>query len=213
MLAVAGCFIMTIAGALPGLGPSNGVALLIPIPFSMGFDATAAPVLPTSVYHGAMWGGRISSILLDIPGDEPALMTTLDGCPMARDGRAGDAPAISGVASFVGALFATVMLALVAPVLAQVVCRFGPAESLALYLLVFSTPGGIAFRNQAKAALAWAIGLGMVGFDNSSGFNRFTGGNLHLSDGWTSTSPSLVSARSPRSSSSSKATAGAAPSA
>ena len=185
VLAIVGCFIGTIVGALPGLGPSNGVALLIPITFSMGLDATAALVLLTSVYYGAMYGGRISSILLNIPGDEPAMMTTLDGYPMARQGRAGDALVISGVASFVGALFATIMLALVAPILARVAYLFGPAEYFALYLLAFSTLGGIASKNQAKAALASAIGLGiaMIGLDNSSGFNRFTGGNLHLSDG------------------------------
>ncbi|WP_281823699.1 tripartite tricarboxylate transporter permease [Jannaschia rubra] len=185
MLAVIGCFIGTIVGALPGLGPSNGVALLIPITFSMGLDATAALVLLTSVYYGAMYGGRISSILLNIPGDEPAMMTTLDGYPMARAGRAGDALVISGVASFVGALFATIALALVAPMLARVAYLFGPAEYFALYLLAFSTLGGIASKNQAKAALASAIGLGiaMIGLDNSSGSPRFTGGNLHLADG------------------------------
>ena len=184
-LAVIGCFIGTIVGALPGLGPSNGVALLIPITFSMGLDATAALVLLTSVYYGAMYGGRISSILLNIPGDEPAMMTTLDGYPMARAGRAGDALVISGVASFVSALLATVALLLVAPMLARVAYLFGPAEYFALYLLAFSTLGGIASKNQAKAALASAIGLGiaMIGLDNQTGLPRFTGGNLHLMDG------------------------------
>ena len=84
MLAVIGCFLGTIIGALPGLGPSNGVAILIPITFTLGLDATSALVLMTSVYYGAMYGGRISSILLNIPGDEPALMTTLDGYPMPK---------------------------------------------------------------------------------------------------------------------------------
>ena len=110
--AVAGCFLGTIIGALPGLGPSNGVAILIPLAFSLGLDATTALVLMTSVYYGAMYGGRISSILLNIPGDEPALMTTLDGYPMAKAGRAGDALVLSGVASFVGAFLATIGLML-----------------------------------------------------------------------------------------------------
>ncbi|HEX9858907.1 MAG TPA: tripartite tricarboxylate transporter permease, partial [Paracoccaceae bacterium] len=86
-LAVVGCFLGTIIGALPGLGPSNGVAILIPLAFSLGLDATQSLVLLTSVYYGTMYGGRISSILLNIPGDEPAMMTTLDGYPMARQGR------------------------------------------------------------------------------------------------------------------------------
>ncbi len=185
MLAVFGCFIGTIIGALPGLGPSNGVAILIPLTFSMGLDATSALVLMTAVYYGAMYGGRISSILLNIPGDEPALMTTLDGYPMAKQGRAGDALVISGVASFVGAFLSTIGLMLLAPILAGIAFLFGPAEYFALYLLAFATLGGIGSNNQAKAAIASCIGLGiaMIGVDNNSGMPRLTGGNLHLYDG------------------------------
>ena len=185
MLAVGGCFIGTIIGSLPGLGPSNGVAILIPLAFSLGLDATEALVLMTSVYYGAMYGGRISSILLNIPGDEPALMTTLDGYPMARQGRAGDALVLSGVSSFVGALLATIGLMLLAPILARVAFLFGPAEYFALYLLAFCTLGGLASKNQAKAALAAAIGLGlaMIGLDNQTGIPRLTFGEIHLMDG------------------------------
>ncbi len=185
MLAVVGCFIGTIIGALPGLGPSNGVAILIPITFTLGLDATSALVLMTSVYYGAMYGGRISSILLNIPGDEPALMTTLDGYPMAKQGKAGNALVLSGVASFVGAFLATIGLLLLAPILARVAYKFGPAEYFALYLLAFCTLGGMASNNQAKAALASCIGLGiaMIGLDNNSGLPRFTFNNLHLMDG------------------------------
>lgn len=185
MLAVAGCFLGTIIGALPGLGPSNGVAILIPLTFTMGLDATSALVLMTAVYYGAMYGGRISSILLNIPGDEPALMTTLDGYPMAKAGRAGDALVLSGVASFVGAFLATVGLMLLAPMLARVAYFFGPAEYFALYLLAFCTLGGMASNNQAKAALASCIGLAiaMIGVDNNSGMPRLTYGNMHLMDG------------------------------
>lgn len=184
MLAVIGCFLGTIIGALPGLGPSNGVAILIPISFTLGLDATSALVLMTSVYYGAMYGGRISSILLNIPGDEPALMTTLDGYPMAKAGRAGDALVLSGVASFVGAMLATIGLMLLAPMLARVAFVFGPAEYFALYLLAFCTLGGMASNNQAKSAIASCIGLGiaMIGMD-SGGQPRLTGGNLHLFDG------------------------------
>lgn len=185
MLAVIGCFLGTIIGALPGLGPSNGVAILIPLTFTLGLDATSALVLMTSVYYGAMYGGRISSILLNIPGDEPALMTTLDGYPMAKAGRASDALILSGVASFVGAMLATIGLMLLAPLLARVAYLFGPAEYFALYLLAFCTLGGMASNNQAKAAIASCIGLGiaMIGVDNTSGMPRLTGGNLHLYDG------------------------------
>ncbi|NCT11391.1 MAG: tripartite tricarboxylate transporter permease [Rhodobacterales bacterium] len=185
LLALIGCFVGTIIGALPGLGPSNGVALLIPISFSMGLDAISALVLLTSVYYGAMYGGRISSILLNIPGDEPAMMTTLDGYPMAKQGFASDALVISGVASFVGAFLATVGLMFLSPLLAQVAFKFGPAEYFALYMLAFCTLGGIGSNNQAKAAMAAAIGLGisMIGLDKTTGMPRFTFGEMHLMDG------------------------------
>lgn len=185
MLAIIGCFLGTIIGALPGLGPSNGVAILIPITFTLGLDATSALVLMTSVYYGAMYGGRISSILLNIPGDEPALMTTLDGYPMAKQGKAADALVLSGVSSFVGAFLATIGLIILAPLLARVAYLFGPAEYFALYLLAFCTLGGMASNNQAKSAIAACLGLGiaMIGLDNTSGMPRFTYGNLHLMDG------------------------------
>jgi putative tricarboxylic transport membrane protein len=184
-LALVGCFVGTIIGCLPGLGPSNGVALLIPISFTLGLDAISALVLLTSVYYGAMYGGRISSILLNIPGDEPAMMTTLDGYPMARQGRAADALVISGVASFVGAFIATIGLMFLAPMLARVAFHFGPAEYFALYILAFCTLGGVGSNNQAKAALAACIGLGiaMIGLDKVTGMPRFTFGELHLMDG------------------------------
>jgi putative tricarboxylic transport membrane protein len=184
-LAVIGCFIGTMVGTLPGLGPANGVAILIPISFTLGLDAVSALVLLTSVYYGAMYGGRISSILLNIPGDEPAMMTTLDGYPMARQGRAGDALVVSGVASFVGAFVATIGLMLMAPMLARVAFHFGPAEYFALYMLAFCTLGGVGSNNQAKAALSAGIGLGiaMIGLDKVTGMPRFTFGELHLMDG------------------------------
>jgi len=184
-LAFVGCILGTMIGALPGLGPSNGVAILIPLSFSLELDAIQALVLMTSVYYGAMYGGRISSILLNIPGDEPAMMTTLDGYPMAKQGRAGDALVLTGVASFVGALLATFGLMILAPILARVAFLFGPAEYFALYMLAFCTLGGLGSNNQAKAAIAVCLGLGiaMIGVDNSTGLTRFTGGNLHLFDG------------------------------
>ncbi|PIW26009.1 MAG: tripartite tricarboxylate transporter TctA [Rhodospirillales bacterium CG15_BIG_FIL_POST_REV_8_21_14_020_66_15] len=184
-LALIGCLLGTIMGALPGLGPSNGVAILIPLAFTLGLTPTAAMILLTSVYYGAMYGGRISSILLNIPGDEPALMTTLDGYPMARQGRGGEALALSGVASFVGAFLATWGLVFLAPLLVKVALLFGPAEYFALFALAFATLGGIASKNQAKAAFAAALGLGiaMIGLDGQTGVPRFALGNVHLFDG------------------------------
>jgi len=184
-LALLGCFLGTMIGAMPGLGPANGVAILIPVAFTLGLPATPALILLTSVYYGAMYGGRISSILLNIPGDEPAMMTTLDGYPMARKGMAGEALAISAIASFVGSFFATWGLVFLAPQLVKVALLFGPAEYFALFTLAFATLGGLASRNQAKAALAAGLGLGiaMIGVDGQTGVPRLTFGEVHLYDG------------------------------
>lgn len=184
-LALLGCLLGTVMGALPGLGPSNGVAILIPLAFTLGLGATPALILLTSVYYGAMYGGRISSILLNIPGDEPAMMTCLDGYPMAQGGRAGEALALSGVASFVGAFLSTWGLVLLAPQLVKVALLFGPAEYFALFALAFATLGGIASTNQAKSAFAAALGIGiaMIGVDTQTGVTRFTFGEVHLYDG------------------------------
>lgn len=185
VLAILGCFLGTIMGALPGLGPSNGVAILIPLAFTMGLGPTPSMILLTSVYYGAMYGGRISSILLNIPGDEPAMMTCLDGYPMAQQGRAGEALSLSGVASFVGAFFATWGLIFLAPQLVKFALLFGPAEYFALFALAFATLGGVSSTNQAKSAFAAMLGLGLavIGVDTQTGVPRLTFGEVHLYDG------------------------------
>lgn len=184
-LALLGCFLGTLMGALPGLGPANGVAILIPIAFTLGLGPTASLILLTSVYYGAMYGGRISSILLNIPGDEPAMMTCLDGYPMAQQGKAGEALALSGIASFVGGFFATWGLVLVAPQLVKIALLFGPAEYFALFTMAFATLGGITASNQAKSGFAAALGLAvaMIGSDSQTGSQRFTFDHIHLYDG------------------------------
>jgi len=185
LLALLGAFLGTLVGSLPGLGPSNGVAILIPLVFSFGLPAVPSLILLTSVYYGAMYGGRISSILLNIPGDEPAMITTLDGYPMAKQGKAGEAMALSGIASFFGAFFATWGLVFLAPKLVEVALLFGPAEYFALYLVAFAMLGGITTKNQAKAILSAAIGLGIgtIGVDVLTGVPRFSFNNVHFYDG------------------------------
>ena len=185
-LALIGCFIGTIVGALPGLGPVNGVAILIPLAFSLQLPAGSALVLLACVYYGCMYGGRISSIMLNIPGDEPAMMTCLDGYPMAKNGKAPEALAISGIASFVGAIVSTIGLMLFAPLLVQFAINFGPAEYFALYILAFATIGGVTGANPAKTLLGAAIGLVLstVGIDPQSGVPRFTFGSFDLYDGF-----------------------------
>ncbi|KEO50970.1 tripartite tricarboxylate transporter permease [Thioclava pacifica] len=185
LLALLGTFLGTMMGALPGLGPSNGVAILIPLAFTLGLGATPSLILLTSVYYGAMYGGRISSILLNIPGDEPAMMTCLDGYPMAKKGMAGEALSLSGIASFVGAFIATWGLILLAPQLVKFALLFGPAEYFALFALAFATLGGVSSTNQAKSAFAAMLGLGLavIGVDTQTGVPRLTFGEVHLYDG------------------------------
>jgi len=184
-LALLGAFLGTVIGALPGLGPSNGVAILIPLAFSLRLPPASALIMLTSVYYGAMYGGRISSILLNIPGDEPALMTTLDGYPMAQQGRAGEALAISAVSSFVGGLLATCGLLLFAPLLAKFALFFGPSEYFVLFVLAFTTIGGISSKNQFKSLMAAALGLmiSTIGLDPATGEPRYTFGKMELFEG------------------------------
>lgn len=181
-----GCFIGTLIGSLPGLGPVNGVAILIPLAFSLGLEPTSALIMLSCIYYGCMYGGRISSIMLNIPGDEPAIMTTLDGYPMARAGKASEALAISAVASFIGATFATIGLTLFAPLLAKAAIYFGPADYFALYVMAFATIGGITSVNPFKTLLAAILGLmiASVGLDPATGTARFTFGSFHLYDGF-----------------------------
>lgn len=185
VLLLAGSFAGTLIGAMPGLGPVNGVAILIPLTFAFGFDATASLILLSAIYFGCMYGGRISSILLNIPGDEPAVMTTLDGFPMAQQGKAADALAISGVASFIGATVSVIGLTLFAPLLAQAAIHFSPADYFALYILAFATIGGIAGVDPRKTLLSALLGLmiASIGIDPITGIPRFTGGNYHIYDG------------------------------
>lgn len=185
MFALFGAFVGTLIGALPGLGPANGVAILIPLAFTLGLGADTAMILLTAVYAGAMYGGRISSILLNIPGDEPAMMTCLDGYPMAQQGKAAEALAISAIASFMGGLVGTLGLILLAPVLARFALTFGPAEYFALFVLAFATLGGITGKNPMKTVIAATLGImiSTVGIDISTGTQRYTFGMLKLFEG------------------------------
>jgi len=185
LIAAMGCFIGTIVGLLPGLGPINGVAILMPLAFAMKLPPEASLILLAAVYIGCEYGGRISSILLNVPGDAGAIMTALDGYPMARKGLGGVALSISAWSSFVGSLIATIGIVLMAPLLASWALSFGPAEYFALMCFAFACIAGLMGEAPVKAGLAAIIGLSMscVGLDSNSGVYRFTGGDIHLSDG------------------------------
>ncbi|CAI1660611.1 Tripartite tricarboxylate transporter TctA family [Serratia fonticola] len=185
MIALIGCFVGTIVGLLPGLGPINGVAILLPLAFALKLPAESALILLATVYIGCEYGGRISSILLNVPGDAAAIMTALDGYPMAQQGRAGVALSISAVSSFTGSLVAIIGIILFAPMLARWSLAFGPAEYFALMVFAIACLGSMMSQNPLKSLLAALIGLGLatVGVDANTGVYRFTFDSVHLSDG------------------------------
>ena len=183
--ALAGTTIGTIVGLLPGLGPINGVALLIPVAFALGLPPETALILLASVYLGCEYGGRISSILLNIPGEASAVMTTLDGHPLAKKGKGGIALSISAWSSFIGGLIATIGVTIFAPLLAKWAVSFGPAEYFMLMVFAIVCLAGMAGDKPIKTAVAVLIGLMLacVGIDANSGVYRFTFGSLGLADG------------------------------
>ncbi|MCW2293670.1 putative tricarboxylic transport membrane protein [Pseudomonas sp. BIGb0408] len=183
--ALIGTLIGTVVGLLPGLGPINGVALLIPIAFALGLPPESALILLSAVYLGCEYGGRISSILLNIPGEASTVMTALDGYPMARQGKAGIALSLSAWSSFIGALLATCGMVLFTPLLAAWAVAFGPAEYFVLMVFAIVCLGGMAGDKPVKTFVAALIGLFLsaVGIDANSGVYRFTGDSVHLADG------------------------------
>ncbi len=185
LVASIGAFIGTVVGLLPGLGPINGVAILLPLAFALKLPAETALILLAAVYIGCEYGGRISSILLNVPGDAAAIMTAMDGYPMAKKGLGGVALSISAWSSFVGSMIATVGLAVATPILARWALAFGPAEYFALMVFAFACLTGLLGDQPVKALLATLIGLSLatVGVDANSGVYRFTFDSVHLADG------------------------------
>ena len=185
VVAAIGSFIGTIVGVLPGLGPINGVAMLVPIAFAMKLPPETALILLAAVYVGAEYGGRITSILLNVPGEAAAVMTTMDGYPMARAGLASVALSLSAWASFVGSMIATLGILALAPLLANWAIAFGPAEYFVLMVFAFAALTSLLGEQPVKGILAAMIGLAIstVGVDANSGVYRFTFDLPSLADG------------------------------
>jgi putative tricarboxylic transport membrane protein len=183
LLALLGVFLGTIIGVLPGIGPMTGVALLIPLTFSM--NPTGAIILMAGIYYGAMYGGSTTSILVNTPGESSSVVTCLDGYEMAKRGRAGPALATAAIGSFVAGTFATLMLMLFGPWLANIALNFGPPEYFALMVAGLTVVTSLAGRSLVKALFSTMFGLAiaMIGIDNVSGVPRFTFGNPELMDG------------------------------
>ena len=136
----AGVILGVIIGVLPGLGGANGVAILLPLTFGMAQQpggTTSAIILLSCIYWGALFGGAITSILFNIPGEPWSVATTFDGYPLAQQGRAGSALTAAFTSSFVGALVAVIMITFLSPVVASFALEFGPPEFFAVYLLTF----------------------------------------------------------------------------
>ena len=131
-LAFMGCVIGTAIGVLPGIGPLNAIALLLPFCFALKLEPSSALILLAAIYYGSGYGGRITAILLNMPGEPSAVITTLDGHPLAKQGRGSAALAVSGVGSFVGATLAVVAMTFLSVPLARVAVLFSPADYVAL---------------------------------------------------------------------------------
>jgi putative tricarboxylic transport membrane protein len=178
-----GVLMGTLIGVLPGLGPVSGVAILLPIVFTL--DPTPAMIMLAGIYYGSMYGGSTTSILINTPGESASVMTCLDGYAMARQGRAGAALGMSAIASFIAGTVSVLGLMLLAPPLALFALRFGPAEYFALMVLGLTMLTRLAGKSLTKGLLMGAVGLalGTVGIDQVTGTARFTFGRADLYEG------------------------------
>src|SRR4026209_1272631 len=184
-----GVIMGVIIGVLPGLGGANGVAILLPLTFGMapqpGGPASAI-VLLSCIYWGALFGGAITSILFNIPGEPWSVATTFDGYPLAQKGRADEALTAAFTSSFVGALVAVIVITFLSPVVAKFALQFGPPEFFAVYLLTFCAFVGMSKEPPFKTIAAMMIGfaLAAVGTDPVTGTLRMTFGSTHLLSGF-----------------------------
>ncbi|MGJ8605812.1 MAG: tripartite tricarboxylate transporter permease [Marivita sp.] len=187
MMVVMGCVIGTLIGMLPGLGPMSIIAIMIPVAIGIG-DPTAALILLSGVYYGAIFGGSTSSILLNAPGVAGTVATSFDGYPMARKGQAGKALTIAAVASFAGGTIGAILLMIFAPALSSVALLFHSAEYFALMVVGLSAIAAFAGTGQvAKALMMTLLGLmlGTVGEGALSNMPRFTFGMMELQTGFS----------------------------
>jgi TctA family transporter len=163
-------------GVLPGLGGPNGVAILLPLTFTM--DPTSAIVMLSCIYWGALFGGAITSILFNIPGEAWSVATTFDGYPMAQQGKAAEALTAAFTSSFIGSLVAVLLITFLAPRIASFALRFGPPEFFAVYLLTFCSFVGLGREAKHKTVISMVLGLllAAIGMDTVSGQLRMTFG-------------------------------------
>src|SRR6201998_3782452 len=175
-LMLIGVLLGILVGVLPGLGAPNGVSLLLPLTF--GMQPVSAIILLSSMYWGALFGGSVTSILFNIPGEPSSVATTFDGYPMAREGRPTTALATAFGSAAFGALVGVILITFLASWVAQVALAFGPAEYFAVYFLAFASFVGMGGAAPMKTVVALAIGFAIaaIGIDTVSGSVRLTMG-------------------------------------
>src|ERR687895_548813 len=184
LVMVVGILLGVLIGVLPGLGGANGVAILLPLTFSM--PPTSAIIMLSCIYWGALFGGAITSILFNIPGEPWSVATTFDGYPMAQQGRAGEALTGAFTSSFIGALVAVIMITFLAPLVARFALQFGPPEFFSVYFLTFCSFIGMGKEPPFKIMAAMMIGfaLAAVGIDTVTGQLRLIFGWYELMRGF-----------------------------
>ena len=178
-----GVFVGMMVGVLPGLGPTTATALLLPISF--GMEPVASIILLSGIYYGAMYGGTVTSVLINTPGESASVITCLDGYPLAQQGRAGAALGIAGIGSFIGGILSLLALVFVGPPLAQFALKFGPPEFFALMALGLVTVVGLMGKSLLSGLIAAAFGmsLSLIGTDPVSGVDRFIFNQPYLMGG------------------------------
>ena len=183
LLLLAGVMLGMIVGVMPGLGPSAGLAILLPLTFTM--DPTGAVVMLAAVYYGAMYGGTITSVLINTPGESATVASTFDGYPLAKAGRAGPALVMAAVGSFVAGTVGAILISIAAPVTASVAASFGPPELFLVVVLGLLTLVVIIGGNRLLGALSALIGFAIatVGIDIGTGQQRYTFGSVELING------------------------------
>ncbi len=187
VLVVIGCFLGTVIGMLPGIGPINAIAILFPIVLTFELPPSSALIFFAGIFYGSQYGNSISSILLNVPGTSSAAVTCIDGNPLAKQGRAGPALAMSAVASFIGGTLSIFLLIFFAPYLSKLAIDFGPSEYFVLMVCAFTALTSFSEGSFIKAMFSAFLGLAIatVGIDELSfeGMRRFTFGIEELGDG------------------------------
>ena len=183
MFLALGAVVGMIVGLFPGFGPAAGIAVLVPM--TLGLEPTTAIIMLAGIYYGSMYGGTITSILINTPGESATVASTLDGYPLAQKGRAGPALVMQAIASFIGGTIGVILISALAPLLADFAASFGPSEYFLIItlglLLLTAMMGDDKVKGVISALLGFAIGT--VGVDVMSGVQRFTFGSPELIGG------------------------------